>query len=140
MKYSVDKLKTLCYHIHNHIVVYLKGDFTMVKNLIFGVLGVALTVGNTFTFAPKNIADKGAVELNRVYVDVMNVDNVIELEDETYLLVLEDCTGNIWEYETDADDYFSGDCVGVLMDNVGTVSIYDDEIIGVNYASWTLTK
>ena len=112
----------------------------MVKNLIFGVLGVALTVGNTFTFAPKNIADKGTVELNRVYVDVMNVDNVIELEDETYLLFLEDVTGNIWEYETDADDYIVNDSVGVLMDNMGTVSIYDDEVIGVNYSGWTLSR
>lgn len=137
MKYSVDKLKTACYHIYNHIVVYLKGDFTMVKNLIFGVLSTVLVAGTT---TPKCIAENGSVELNRAYASIMMVTDVIELEDETYLLELEDATGNVWEYETDMDDMFIDDAVAVLMDNMGTVEIYDDEVIGLNYSSWTLTK
>ena len=109
----------------------------MVKNLIFGVLGAVLVTGGA---TPKCIAENGSVELNRVYASVMMVTDVIELEDETYLLELEDATGNIWEYETDMDDMFIDDAVAVLMDNMGTVEIYDDEVIGLNYSSWILTK
>lgn len=109
----------------------------MVKNLIFGVLGAVLVAGGA---TPKCIAENGSVELNRVYASVMMVTDVVELEDETYLLELEDATGNIWEYETDMDDMFIDDAVAVLMDNMGTVEIYDDEVIGLNYSSWILTK
>lgn len=109
----------------------------MVKNLIFGVLSTVLVVGAT---TPKCIAENGSVELKRVYADTMLVTDVTELEDATYLLELEDATGNVWEYETDIDDLAVNDSVAVLMDNMNTVSIYDDEIIGVNYSGWQLTK
>lgn len=109
----------------------------MVKNLIFGVLSTVLVAGGA---TPKCIAENGSVELNRAYASVMIVTDVVELEDETYLLELEDATGNVWEYETDMDDMFIDDAVAVLMDNMGTVEIYDDEVIGLNYSSWTLTK
>jgi len=109
----------------------------MVKNLIFGVLGAVLVASGA---TPKSVADNGAVELNRVYADTMLVTEVTELEDATYLLELEDYNGNIWEYETDIDDMFVDDAVAVLMDNMGTAEIYDDEIIGLNYSGWTLTK
>lgn len=109
----------------------------MVKNLIFGVLSTILVAGAT---TPKCIAENGSVELNRAYASVMMVTDVVELEDETYLLELEDATGNVWEYETDMDDMFIDDAVAVLMDNMGTAEIYDDEVIGLNYSSWTLTK
>lgn len=109
----------------------------MVKNLIFGVLGAILVAGST---TPKNIADNGYIELKRAYMTVMQVTNVSELEDETYLLELEDYNGNIWEYETDMEDMFIDDTVAVLLDNMGTAGIYDDEVIGLNYSSWSLTK
>ncbi len=109
----------------------------MVKNLIFGVLSTVLVTGGA---TPKCIAENGSVELNRAYASVMIVTDVVELEDETYLLELEDAAGNVWEYETDMDDMFIDDAVAVLMDNMGTVEIYDDEVIGLNYSSWTLTK
>lgn len=109
----------------------------MVKNLIFGVLGAVLVAGAT---TPKCIAENGSVELKRVYADTMLVTDVIELEDATYLLELEDVTGNIWEYETDIDDLAVNDSVAVLMDNMNTISIYDDEVIGLNYAGWNLTR
>ena len=109
----------------------------MVKNLIFGVLSTVLVAGVT---TPKCIAENGSVELNRVYASIMMVTDVTELEDETYLLELEDATGNIWEYETDIDDLAVDDSVAVLMDNMNTVSIYDDEVIGLNYAGWRLNR
>jgi len=115
----------------------MKGDFTMVKNLIFGLVSTVLIAGNT---TPKCIAENGSIELKRVYADTMLVTEVIQLEDETYLLELEDVTGNVWEYETDIDDLAVDDSVAVLMDNMNTVSIYDDEIVGLNYSGWTLTK
>lgn len=109
----------------------------MFKNLIFGVLSTVLVAGAT---TPKCIAENGYVELNRAYASVMMVTDVTELEDETYLLELEDATGNVWEHETDIDDLAVNDTVAVLMDNMNTVNIYDDEVVGLNYSSWTLTK
>ena len=107
----------------------------MVKNLIFGLISTVLVAGAT---APKNIADNGVIELKRAYTNVMMVTDVVELEDETYLLELEDATGNVWEYETDIDDLAVNDTVAVLMDNMNTVSIYDDEVVGLNYSGWEL--
>lgn len=109
----------------------------MVKNLIFGVLSTVLLAS---VDVPKNIANNGSVELNRVYADTMLVTDVTELEDETYLLELEDVTGNVWMYETDIDDLAVNDSVAVLMDNMGTVKIYDDEVIGLNYSGWRLNR
>ena len=107
----------------------------MVKNLIFGLISTVLVAGAT---TPKNIADNGVIELKRAYASVMVVTDVVELEDATYLLELEDATGNVWEYETDIDDMAINDTVAVLMDNMNTVSIYDDEVVGLNYSGWEL--
>lgn len=112
----------------------------MIKTALFGVIGATMLFNSNPMNTPKNIADNGSIDLNRVYTDVMLITDVEELEDYTFLLTLEDCNGNMWQYETDGDDYFIDDCVAVLMDNMNTVSIYDDEIIGVNYSAWTLTK
>ena len=74
----------------------------------------------------------GTIDLSRLYADTMRVTNVMELEDNrTYLLELEDGNGNIWEYESDDGNWFVGDCASVIMDNMNTKTIYDDEIIEI---------
>lgn len=83
---------------------------------------------------------KGEIALNRAYTSTMIVTNITDLEDDTQVIELEDYNGNVWEYETDSTDLFIDDCVSVLMDNMETPIIYDDEVIMLNYDAWTLTR
>lgn len=110
----------------------------MVKNFIFGLLGACTIFSGINTLSPIIHPVEGQISLNRIYADTMLVVDVKDLNDGTYLLTMEDCNGFIWEYETDAEDYFVDDCASVIMDNMGTPLIWDDEIVCVNYSAWTL--
>ena len=48
-------------------------------------------------------------------------------------VVIEDATGNLWETETDADDWCIGDGVSMIMYNNETETIYDDVIVAARY-------
>lgn len=56
------------------------------------------------------------------YCKVVEIDNGI--------IVLETTDGNLWEYET-GRDFWIDEIVRVRFDNMGTESIYDDEIISI---------
>jgi hypothetical protein len=111
----------------------------MVKNLILGLLGAVTLFTGINTCAPVETPVSGQISLNRAYSRTMLVTDVRDLNDGTYLLTMEDCNGFIWEYETDGDDYFIDDCVSVIMDNMETPLIWDDEIVSVNYNAWNLS-
>lgn len=110
----------------------------MVKNFILGLLGACTIISGIDTLSPTIHPVEGQISLNRAYSSVMLITDVTDLNDGTYLLTMEDCNGFIWEYETDGDDYFIDDCVSVIMDNMETPLIWDDEIVSVNYSAWTL--
>lgn len=57
------------------------------------------------------------------YCKVVKVDNGV--------ITLETADGNLWDYETDRDDFWIDEIVKVRFDNMGTDDIYDDEIISV---------
>lgn len=101
---------------------------------------LALTTALVTALTPTMHNNVGTVDLSRLYANTMRVSDVITLEDETYLLELEDGNGNIWEYESDDGDWFIGDCASVIMDNVNTSVIYDDEIVDVFYSAWYLER
>jgi hypothetical protein len=44
-------------------------------------------------------------------------------------IVFIDSVGNEWHTSIDAEDYFIGDTISVIVDNMGTETIYDDEIV-----------
>ena len=49
-------------------------------------------------------------------------------------VVCEDYEGEIWKFlPDDSEDWKDGDIVALLMDSRGTATIYDDEIISVEY-------
>ena len=50
---------------------------------------------------------------------------VIEITDN--IVFCEDCNGESWAFES-AENWAKGDMVSMVMDNMGTKSIYDDEI------------
>ena len=57
---------------------------------------------------------------------------VVECDASTDTVVCEDYTGNLWEFDG-VDDWEVGDYVALLMNDCGTSSIYDDEIISARY-------
>ena len=61
--------------------------------------------------------------------------HVVECDTRTDVIVLEDCNGNLWEWEG-VEDWQEGDCAACIMNNNGTPSIYDDEIISLRYERW----
>lgn len=83
---------------------------------------------------------KGEIALNRAYTSTMIVTNITDLEDDTQVIELEDYNGNVWEYETDSTDLFINDTVSVILDDMGTDIIYDDEIVSIRYNAWTITR
>ena len=103
----------------------------MIKNALFAVLGAFTVAGSTM---------HGQIDLSRIYADTMLITDITNFDDGTCVLELEDYNGFIWECETDADDFFIDDAVSVLMDNMGTKEIWDDEIIDVYYSGWYLEK
>lgn len=58
---------------------------------------------------------------------------VDKIEDD--ILVLVDYNGNEWIWEC-AEDYAIGDIVAATMDDNNTITIYDDAIVTLRYASY----
>lgn len=56
---------------------------------------------------------------------------VNEIKDDLVYCV--DCNGNIWIFEG-SEDWQEDDIVSLLMDNMGTTTICDDEIIATYYS------
>lgn len=74
------------------------------------------------------------------YPNTMKVTDITDLKDNTQVIELEDYNGNVWEYETDSTDLFINDTVSVILDDMGTDIIYDDEIVSIRYNAWTITR
>lgn len=61
---------------------------------------------------------------------------VRELNYETNTLVLVDGAGNKWAIATDIDDWLTGDVCSCIMNDKGTTTIYDDEIVEFRYGGY----
>lgn len=61
---------------------------------------------------------------------------VYELDRENDLVTVEDANGNLWQFEG-CEDWDINDICSMLMDDCGTTSIYDDEIVMVRYSGTT---
>ena len=57
---------------------------------------------------------------------------VVDLDFENNLVTVEDCTGELWQFEG-IEDWWYGDFAGMIMDDNGTKIIYDDIILQVAY-------
>ena len=64
---------------------------------------------------------------------------VVKIDRAQDIVTVEDSVGNLWEFYG-AEDWEIGDCASMVMDDMGTDRIYDDEIVSAQYAAWTLTK
>lgn len=61
---------------------------------------------------------------------------VTALIDEDDAVILTDANGNNWSFEG-IEDWHVGDVASVLMNNNGTVNIYDDEIVNVHCSGFS---
>ena len=57
---------------------------------------------------------------------------VTEIDLENNIVIFEDPTGNLWEWEG-VEDWFTGDRAALVMNDQGTATIYDDAILNVKY-------
>lgn len=64
---------------------------------------------------------------------------VVKIDKTQDIVTVEDSVGNLWEFYG-VEDWEIGDCASMVMDDMGTDRIYDDEVANVRYATWTLTK
>ena len=69
---------------------------------------------------------------NGLYPTAGIVRNVDHFADMVYIVTFD---GQEWAYEG-AEDWAVGDIIAMLMDDMGTELIYDDEIVAVNYLGW----
>lgn len=58
---------------------------------------------------------------------------VVSVDRENDVVTCVDGNGEEWQF-TEADDWLVGDAVSMLMNDKGTQSIYDDEIVSVRYS------
>lgn len=64
---------------------------------------------------------------------------VCAIDRDADVVVCEDYNGNVWEFYG-AEDWEVGDNANLLMDTMGTTTIYDDAIAGATYGGWVLNK
>lgn len=62
---------------------------------------------------------------------------VVEVDRTTDTVTAQDFNGNLWAF-SGCDDWAEGDSCGMVMNTMGTTSIYDDEIENVKYGGWSL--
>lgn len=60
---------------------------------------------------------------------------VTDLDYENDLVIFEDCNQDLWAIEG-IGDWSIGDIGALLMDDMETASIYDDEIVDIRYAGF----
>ena len=60
---------------------------------------------------------------------------VTDLDYENDLVIFEDCNHDLWAMEG-IEDWSIGDIGALLMDDMETTSIYDDEIVDIRYAGF----
>ena len=58
---------------------------------------------------------------------------IISIEEN--LVIVEDLSGNAWTF-CGSEDWAIGDIVAMIMDNMNTSTIYDDEIIDIRYCGY----
>lgn len=64
---------------------------------------------------------------------------VYEIDRDADVVIVEDATGNLWEFEG-VEDYEVGDFVSMVMDDNNTTSIYDDVIVVSQYSGYSVER
>ena len=62
---------------------------------------------------------------------------VVEIDRSKDVVTMEDSTGHRWEFYG-VEDWEINDCASAIMNDCGTASILDDEIVSVRYSNWVI--
>lgn len=72
-----------------------------------------------------------------IRLDVLMVSGVENIGGYDYIMTGIDQNGHEWQVvDEDLCDMYEGDIIAVMFDDMGTISIYDDEIIAWRYSGW----
>lgn len=94
----------------------------LVFSLIFTIM---IALGLRLIFIPSQ-ADAENYPLCGIVIEVNYYSNTVSVKD---------FNGNIWVFYG-AEDWMVNDIAAMIMDDMGTESIYDDEIKIVHYCGW----
>ena len=100
-----------------------EGDGYIFIGVIICVIGITLMIGT----ACEAVADEQKAGTYPLTVKVVTIDR------EADAVECVDGAGNVWEF-FGCEDWQEGDFASLLMNDKGTPSIYDDEIITARYA------
>lgn len=89
---------------------------------LFLILIIVLSC-NIFSFA----------DYNNLYAIAMVV---YKTDIENNIIIFRDFNGNLWQYQTEVEDWLIGDIAEILMDNNDTKIIYDDIILDARYCGY----
>lgn len=64
---------------------------------------------------------------------------VVNVDYDNDVVTVEDFNGFLWEFEG-CEDWYEGDCCAMVMDDMGTDFIFDDEILSTRYNAWILER
>lgn len=64
---------------------------------------------------------------------------VVELDKTNDTVTVEDYNGNLWSF-VGVEDWAIDDTCAMVMNDKGTESIYDDEVINVRFEGWKISK
>lgn len=64
---------------------------------------------------------------------------VVNVDYDNDIVTVEDFNGFLWEFYG-CEDWYEGDCCSMVMDNMGTDLIFDDEILSARYNAWNLER
>jgi hypothetical protein len=62
---------------------------------------------------------------------------VVKIDRNKDIVTMEDSTGHHWKFYG-VEDWEINDCVSAIMNDCGTTSILDDEIMSVRYSGWVI--
>lgn len=113
-----------------------KNNYLTIGNIIIVILVIIIGLW-LFTIAAIDTTNN-TNEITTESIYAMTT-KVVDIDKESDIVTVKDSTGNLWEFYG-VEDWEIGDCASMVMNNMGTDSIYDDEIISAQYAAWTLTE
>lgn len=94
---------------------------------------IAATIGSAIVVAiGSSVAIKAQPSIENYYPKTTEV---VALDHENDLVILEDFNGFRWSF-AGIEDWEIGDIASLIMDNMGTEIIFDDEIISVQYSGY----
>lgn len=84
---------------------------------------------------PAKISDVCDTKLYAMGARCISVENI---DDQTDMVIVENCNGYQFAFEASRYDFFEGDNVSCIMSDMGTPSILDDGVVSATYDRYDL--